>query len=53
MIRSFHVADLFTLANAASGTGAIFLAMAYVSEGGPSKIDSAGIVLLFPQTVIR
>ena len=47
MIRSFHVADLFTLANAASGTGAIFLAMAYVSDGGPSKIYSAGIVLLF------
>ena len=46
MIRSFHVADLFTLANAASGTGAIFLSMAYVSEGGSSKIYSAGIVLL-------
>ena len=47
MIRSFHVADLFTLANAASGTGAIFLAMAYISEGGSSKIYAAGIVLLF------
>ena len=46
MIRSFHVADLLTLANAASGTGAIFLSMAYISEGGSSKIYAAGIVLL-------
>src|SRR5689334_9362773 len=27
MIRGFHLADLFTLGNAASGTGAIFAAM--------------------------
>ncbi len=47
MIRSFHVADLFTLANAASGTGAIFFAMAYVAAPTPSKIYAAGIVLLF------
>ena len=47
MIRSFHVADVFTLANAASGTAAIFLSMAYVSDGGSSKIYTAGIVLLF------
>ena len=46
MIRSFHVADLFTLANAASGTGAIFLSMAYVSVGGVSKIYAVGVVLL-------
>lgn len=47
MIRSFHVADLFTLANAACGTGAIFLSMAYTAEEGPSKIYAAGIALLF------
>lgn len=47
MIRFFHVADLFTLANAACGTGAIFLAMAYTSGEGPSKIYAAGVVLLF------
>lgn len=45
MIRSFHVADLFTLANAACGTGAVFLAMSYVSDGGISKIYAAGAVL--------
>ena len=32
MIRGFHVADFFTLANAACGTAAIFLAMAYVGS---------------------
>lgn len=50
MIRSFHVADLFTLANAASGTGAIFLAMAYTADEGPWKIYAAGITLLFAVT---
>lgn len=46
MIRSFHVADVFTLANAASGTGAILLSMAYVADPTPSKIYIAGVVLL-------
>jgi len=46
MIRSFHVADLLTLANAASGTGAIFLSMAYIAAAAPSKIYAAGIMLL-------
>lgn len=31
MIRGFHLADLFTLANAACGVGAVFLAMRYVA----------------------
>ena len=30
MIRGFHLADAFTLGNAACGVGAIFLAMAYM-----------------------
>lgn len=30
MLRSFHVADLFTLLNAASGMGSVFAAMAYL-----------------------
>lgn len=34
MIRSFHLADFLTLANAACGVAAIFLAMAY--KGGAS-----------------
>jgi len=32
MIRGFHVADFFTLANAACGTAAIFLAMAFIGS---------------------
>jgi len=32
MIRSFSLADFFTLANAASGTVAIFLCLSYVDE---------------------
>jgi CDP-diacylglycerol--serine O-phosphatidyltransferase len=33
MIRSFHLADLFTLANAAAGMGAIFAAMRHLQTG--------------------
>jgi len=32
MIREFHVADFFTLGNAACGMGAVFCAMAYVGS---------------------
>ena len=32
MIRGFHLADLFTLANAACGMGGVLLAMAYVGS---------------------
>ena len=32
MIRGFHLADFFTLANAACGTAAVFLAMLYMSS---------------------
>src|SRR5262249_34847822 len=35
MIRQLHVADFLTLANAACGTGAIFLAMLYTGTGAP------------------
>lgn len=33
MLRGFHLADFFTLANAACGMGSIFLAMAYMASG--------------------
>jgi CDP-diacylglycerol--serine O-phosphatidyltransferase len=33
MIREFHLADFFTLANAACGVAAIFFAVAYVDSG--------------------
>jgi CDP-diacylglycerol--serine O-phosphatidyltransferase len=32
MIRGFHLADAFTLSNAACGVGCVFLAMAYVAR---------------------
>jgi CDP-diacylglycerol---serine O-phosphatidyltransferase len=46
MIRSFHLADLFTLGNGACGTAAIFLAMAHVAEAGGHKLVLAGVLLL-------
>jgi CDP-diacylglycerol--serine O-phosphatidyltransferase len=36
MIREFHLADVFTLANAACGVGAIFLAMSFVASRSPA-----------------
>ncbi len=33
MVRSFHLADLFTLANAACGVAGVFFAMLYVASG--------------------
>jgi CDP-diacylglycerol--serine O-phosphatidyltransferase len=33
MLRGFHLADFFTLGNAACGVGAVFLAMLYLSTG--------------------
>jgi len=36
MIRQFHPADFLTLANAACGTGAVFLAMLYTGSGAPA-----------------
>jgi CDP-diacylglycerol---serine O-phosphatidyltransferase len=33
MLREFHLADWFTLANAFCGTGAVFAAMRYLQEG--------------------
>src|SRR5262245_27053609 len=41
MIRQFHLADFLTLANAACGTGAIFLAMLYAATGAPSYFFAA------------
>ena len=33
MLRGFHLADFFTLGNAACGVGAVFLAMLYLATG--------------------
>lgn len=36
MLRGFHLADFFTLGNAACGVGAVLLAMLYLSSGEPA-----------------
>src|SRR5262245_38167026 len=41
MIRQFHLADFLTLANAACGTGAIFLAMLYTATAVPAYFFAA------------
>ena len=47
MIRGFHLADLFTLANAGSGMGAIFAAMAALRSGRQvALLVAAGAIAL-------
>jgi len=46
MIRDFHVADFFTLANGASGTAAIFLAMEHMREPGPGRVYAAAVLVI-------
>ena len=41
MLRGFHLADLFTLANAACGVAGVFLAMAYVASASPALFYAA------------
>jgi CDP-diacylglycerol--serine O-phosphatidyltransferase len=41
MIREFHLADFLTLANAACGVGAVFLAMAYLASGSRAQFYAA------------
>src|SRR6476661_525755 len=41
MLRGFHVADFFTLGNAACGVGAVFLAMLFVASGEPAHFFAA------------
>lgn len=45
MLREFHLADWFTLANAFCGTGAIFAAMRFLQEGVVSDL-LIGMVLI-------
>ena len=44
MIRGFHLADLFTLANAACGVAGVFLAMAYVASQGLGVFYAAAVM---------
>src|SRR6478609_9212607 len=41
MVREFHLADFFTLGNAACGVGAILLAMLYMASGDRSHFYAA------------
>jgi CDP-diacylglycerol--serine O-phosphatidyltransferase len=45
MIRSFHLADVFTLANGCCGTAAIFLAMVHMREAAPERVYAAGVLI--------
>jgi len=46
MIREFHLADWFTLANALCGTGAIFSAISFVQTGGTLHLYFAGALIV-------
>jgi CDP-diacylglycerol--serine O-phosphatidyltransferase len=46
MIRNFHLADFFTLANGCCGTAAIFLAMDHVREARHDKVYAAGLLVV-------
>lgn len=44
MLRGFHLADLFTLANAACGVAAVFLAMLYMSSQSSTHFYAAALM---------
>jgi len=44
MIRGFHLADFFTLANAGCGMGAVFCAMVYVGERSLPHFYAAAVL---------
>ena len=46
MIRDFHLADFFTLANGCCGTAAIFLAMDHVRVVAVGKVYAAGALVV-------
>jgi CDP-diacylglycerol---serine O-phosphatidyltransferase len=46
MIRSFHLADLFTIANGVSGATAIFQAMKYLGTDDARHLFVAGVLIL-------
>ena len=50
MIRSFHLADLFTIANGCCGVGAVFHAMRYVAQRDTYQIVIA--IVLIPAALI-
>jgi CDP-diacylglycerol--serine O-phosphatidyltransferase len=46
MVRGFHLADFFTLANGCCGTAAIFFAMHYMRDARSRGIYAAGMLLI-------
>ena len=46
MIRSFHLADFFTLANAACGVAAVFCAMVYTSSRSAAHFLAAAVLVV-------
>ena len=46
MIRGFHLADLFTIANGFCGVGALFQAMRFLATQERGRIDAAVILIL-------
>ena len=46
MIRDFHLADFFTLANGGSGTAAVFFAMDHVREAHVGKLYAAAVAVV-------
>lgn len=46
MIRDFHLADFFTLANGCCGTAAIFVAMDHVRAARADKVYVAGLLVV-------
>jgi len=46
MIRSFHLADLFTIANGFCGVAALFQAMRFLAGGERWRMDAAAVLVL-------
>jgi len=46
MIRDFHLADFFTLANGSCGTAAIFFALNHMRQASPGAIYAAGVLVV-------
>jgi CDP-diacylglycerol--serine O-phosphatidyltransferase len=46
MIREFHLADLFTIANGSCGVAAVFQAMSFLATGERGRLDVAATLIL-------
>jgi CDP-diacylglycerol---serine O-phosphatidyltransferase len=46
MIRNFHLADFFTIANGFCGVAALFQAMRFLVSGNPTRLDVAAALVL-------